>query len=175
MAAGFEDRAEGAGGARRRPLYVSTACNKIDAKGRVSVPADFRKVLAGREFEGVYAFPSFTNPVIECGGEELLEDMKALIAELDPFDEDREAFELVVMGETKKLAFDANGRILLPDEFVEFAGLAGYAQFVGLGDRFQIWSPEAYAAKVRTARDRARANRAVLGAKSRLAAGKAAE
>lgn len=149
----------------RRPMFVSSSVHKIDQKGRVSVPADFRKALGGREYEGLYCFPSFAGPVIECGGEELLEDMRAMIADIDPFDDDREAFELVVMGETKKLAFDGNGRILLPEEFLEYADLADRATFVGRGDRFQIWSPEAYEEKVKEARLRAWERRATLGAK----------
>ncbi len=159
------ERAEEARGVSRRTKFVGSTTNRIDAKGRVSIPADFRKVLAGREFEGVYCFPAFTGATLECGGDELIDDLNAMISEMEMFDDDREAFELVVMGETKKLSLDATGRIQLPEEFLAHADLDGSATFVGRGDRFQIWKPETYAEKVANARARAFEARAKLGAR----------
>ncbi|MEL6363636.1 MAG: division/cell wall cluster transcriptional repressor MraZ [Pseudomonadota bacterium] len=154
-----------AGGAGRRTKFVGSSTHKIDAKGRVSVPAEFRKTLAGREFDGVYCFPAFTGATLECGGEELIDGLNAMISEMEMFDDDREAFELVVMGETRKLSVDATGRIQLPEEFLTHAELDGSATFVGRGDRFQIWKPETYEAKVADARARAFEARARLGAR----------
>jgi len=144
-------------GRHRAPAarFVGAHTNKIDAKGRVSTPADFRKALEGAPFHGVVCFPSFKGPMLDAGGLDLLDDLMAMIAELDPYDDDREAFELAVMGESRKLAFDGDGRIVLPQELRDYAGLDGQATFVGLGTSFQIWNPEAYAEKIGAARRRA--------------------
>ena len=42
--------------------------NKIDKKGRVSVPKPFRDALADQDFQGVYAFPSFKHAAVESDG-----------------------------------------------------------------------------------------------------------
>ena len=61
--------------------------------------------------------------------------------------------------DVRELAFDGDGRVTLPDELIAYAGLADQAAFAGLGDRFQIWEPEAFkearrAAKARIAEKR---------------------
>jgi MraZ protein len=56
-------------------MFVSTTTNGIDAKGRVSVPADFRATVSGQGFAGIYVWRSpFNGPFLEGGGQRLLED-----------------------------------------------------------------------------------------------------
>lgn len=143
-------------------MFLSTTINGVDAKGRVSVPADFRSVVRGGPFDGIIVWPSFDGPFLEGGGQALLERYQALIEDMDPYDDARIAFERAIFGAAKPLSFDANGRVTLPKELSDHAGLDGKATFVGLGSRFEIWNPDRYAEHQSTARDFAREHKRAL-------------
>ncbi|MHA6287227.1 division/cell wall cluster transcriptional repressor MraZ [Maricaulis sp. CAU 1757] len=143
-------------------MFLSTTSNGVDAKGRVSVPADFRAVVRGGPFDGIIVWPSFDGPYLEGGGQALLERYQALIEDMDPYDEARVAFERAIFGAARPLNFDANGRVTLPKEFIDHAGLDGKATFVGLGSRFEIWQPDAYEEHKSTAQSFARDNKRSL-------------
>lgn len=143
-------------------MFLSTTSNGVDAKGRVSVPADFRSVVRGGPFDGIIVWPSFDGPYLEGGGQALLERYQALIEEMDPYDEARIAFERAIFGAAKPLAFDSNGRVTLPKELIDHAQLDGKATFVGLGSRFEIWSPAAYEAHKSSAQAFAKDNKRSL-------------
>lgn len=146
----------------RADVFLSTTINGVDAKGRVSVPADFRAVVRGGPFDGIIVWPSFDGPYLEGGGQALLERYQALIEDMDPYDDARIAFERAIFGAAKPLAFDANGRVTLPKELSDHAGLDGKATFVGLGSRFEIWAPEGYEEHKRSAQAFARDNKRSL-------------
>tara|TARA_R110002096_G_scaffold71608_1_gene170839 strand:+ start:308 stop:769 length:462 start_codon:yes stop_codon:yes gene_type:complete len=143
-------------------VFLSTTINGVDAKGRVSVPADFRSVVRGGVFDGIIVWPSFDGPYLEGGGQALLESYQRLIEDMDPYDDARIAFERAIFGAAKPLTFDANGRVTLPKELIDHAGLDAKATFVGLGSRFELWSPEAYAEHQASARSFARENKRSL-------------
>jgi MraZ protein len=152
-------------------VFLSTTINGVDAKGRVSVPADFRSVVRGGPFDGIIVWPSFEGAYLEGGGQALLERYQSLIEEMDPYDDARIAFERAIFGAAKPLSFDANGRVTLPKELIDHAGLDGKATFVGLGSRFEIWSPAAYEAHQSGAREFARDNKRSLRLGSRPGSG----
>lgn len=126
-------------------MFVSTTINGIDAKGRVSVPAEFRATVTGQGFAGVYVWRSFNGPFLEGGGARLLEEYAEAIEDLDPYDDARTAFERVIFGGARALMFDSTGRVSLPKDFLDHARLDAQAVFIGMGKRFEIWSPEAHA------------------------------
>ncbi|MDE2183613.1 MAG: division/cell wall cluster transcriptional repressor MraZ [Alphaproteobacteria bacterium] len=127
--------------------FMSTVTGTLDAKGRVCVPASLRQVLAAQNTPGVYVIPSFVEPCLECFGEDVLQSFSREIATSNPFfTKDFNARAAVVLGETRSLPLDENGRIRLPDDLIAHAGLKDQAVFVGLGTKFQIWEPEKYRA-----------------------------
>jgi MraZ protein len=140
--------------------FVSTIVNKLDAKGRVSVPAPFRQILAQQTLHGFYCFPSFVSPSLEGFGETLLADFQTRMGTVDPlFSEDYDAQAQAVVGESQFLNFDDEGRVRLPDEFIAHAGIKDRVTFVGMIQKFQLWEPERFE-PVRLARiARARATR----------------
>lgn len=142
--------------------FIGAHTSRVDAKGRVSVPAAFRKALGDG---ALICFPSFTGPVLDCGSEDLLDTLMGMIANLDFFDERREAFELSIMSESRRLPIDGDGRIKLPPALQDYAALQGQARFVGLGARFQIWRPEAHEEKLVSARKVALEHRDILKAR----------
>jgi MraZ protein len=143
-------------------VFLSTTINGVDAKGRVSVPADFRAVVGGGAFDGIIVWPSFDGTYLEGGGQALLERYQSLIEDMDPYDDARIAFERAIFGAARPLSFDANGRVTLPRDFIDHAGLDGKATFVGLGSRFEIWSPDVYEAHKANAQSFARDNKRAL-------------
>ena len=126
-------------------MFLYTTENGIDAKGRVSVPASFRAAVASDPLNGIYVWRSFNGPFLEGCGQRLMDEYADALDEMDPYDDRRVAIERVIFGGARALTFDSTGRISLPKEFADFAGLDARATFVGLGKRFEIWSPEAIA------------------------------
>ena len=121
-------------------LFSSTYLNKVDRKGRVSVPAAFRAALNGQSFAGIVAFPSVRFPAIDAGGYDRLEEIARSLDELPEFSDEHEALRSL-LGDAEQLPFDGEGRIVLPQALIEHAGLAEQVAFVGAGRSFQIWEP----------------------------------
>lgn len=121
-------------------LFLGSHTNKIDTKGRIATPADFRKALDLAAFSGFVCVPSLTGPFLDCGGLDLLSRLQSRLDGMDPYDPDRDAMEIALMGRARKLLLDKDGRTILPKPFVAHAKLDGEACFVGRGDYFQIWN-----------------------------------
>ncbi len=134
-------------------LFLSSFTNKIDKKGRVSVPASFRSLLTSQSFPGIIAYNSFVNPCIEACGISRMEVLSQTIDNLDPFSESRDAFATTILGGCVQLPFDGEGRIVLPESLIDFAKITEQACFVGKGATFEIWSPENFEVYARQARD----------------------
>lgn len=137
-------------------MFIGTHENKVDRKGRVSVPASFRQVLAPQSFTGIVAFPSYRAPAIEACGMSFMERLNQSVAEVDLFSEQHDELALSIFAASHQLPFDVDGRVILPAELIETAGITDRAAFVGKGDMFQIWEPGALKQHLATARDRAR-------------------
>lgn len=125
-------------------LFLSTFTNKIDKKGRVSVPAQFRTALRAEEFQGIIAHPSFINPCIEASGLSRIEKITDIIEGLDPFSEEKDAFATAILGDSHQLSFDGEGRIVLPEALMKSTELSDRALFIGKGKSFEIWNPEKF-------------------------------
>ncbi len=137
-------------------LFLSTYLNKVDRKGRVSVPAPFRAALANQTFAGVIAVPTHTVPAIECFGSDRMELVSQSMDELDLFSSKLNDLAMTLFADSQALAFDGEGRIVLPRVLVEHAKVAEQALFVGAGPTFQIWEPGAFEQHKSAARERAK-------------------
>ncbi len=136
------------------PLFLSTYINKIDKKGRVSVPAGFRAALAGQSFQGVVLICSHAHSALEGFSFSMMSELSERIDEFDLFSDEQDDLATAIFGEAVPLPFDGEGRVVLPVELMEHAGVVDQAAFVGMGHKFQIWDPEA----LKSRRDRAREN-----------------
>jgi MraZ protein len=125
-------------------LFVSSFTNKIDRKGRVSVPASFRQILAAKGSEMVVLYPHPKHQAIEASGMDWLEDYATRIAQLPEYDEDRDALQ-AVFAQVSQIAPDGEGRIIVPEHLIARAGIGESAMFVGVGLKFEIWEPGRYA------------------------------
>lgn len=144
--------------------FVSHYLLKLDAKGRVSVPAPFRAVLARDGFDGLYCCPALDRPALEAGGNALLSEIEQLIAGYPPFSEEREQLATALYGTSETLKMDAEGRVMLSDTLKDHAGIMDAAAFIGLGHKFQIWAPDRFGAQLAEATGKLRAIRKRLGA-----------
>jgi MraZ protein len=145
--------------------FVSHYMLRLDAKGRVSVPASFRAVLARDGFDGVYCYPALDRPALDAGGNALLAEIEALVAGLSPYSEQRERFSLALYGTSETLKADGEGRVVITDVLKTHAGIADAVAFVGLGHKFQIWEPGRFRAELAEATEKVRAYKQELGAR----------
>ena len=131
--------------------FVANYTSRFDAKGRVSIPAAFRTVLARDGYEGLYCYPSLDRPAIDAGGNALLGEIERLIGRFSPYSEEREELLVALYGRSETLKIDTEGRVILTDVLRNHAGIGEAATFVGLGHRFQIWEPERFRAHLEKA------------------------
>lgn len=136
-------------------LFLSTYVNKVDRKGRVSVPATFRAAVADQSFPGIVVFPSFKHEALDASGINRMEEMSERLNTLDEFSEEHENLAML-FASSQALPFDTEGRIVLPETLAAFAHISESAAFVGLGKSFQIWEPDRFADHQAMLRERAR-------------------
>ena len=125
-------------------MFLSTYENKLDKKGRVSVPASFRSHLSNLGYNGVICYPSFNNSSIEAWPQDRIEKISNTIDSLNPFEEKRDFFATSILSESVNLQFDSEGRISLTKKLLKHAKIKNSMLFVGQGKTFQIWEPTAF-------------------------------
>lgn len=146
-------------------MFLSKYLNNIDKKGRVSVPSSYRSIIMGKEDTApsiIIAYPSIKNPCIEACSLERMEELTNIIQNLDPYSEERDAFESIILGESRELNLDGEGRIIIPKSLMEYAGLDDQICFIGKGLVFEIWNPVAAEEHLAKARLIAQSNRNLL-------------
>ena len=149
-------------------MFLSTYENKIDKKGRVSVPASFRSYLSNLGYNGVICYPSFNNQSIEAWPQDRVEKISNSIDTLSPFEEKRDFFATSILSESINLQFDSEGRISLTPKLLKHAKIKNSMVFVGQGKTFQIWEPTIFEKFKIKARKKANLNRANLKWKNQL-------
>ena len=143
-------------------MFLSTYENKLDKKGRVSVPASFRSHLSNLGYNGVICYPSFNNQCIEAWPQDRIEKISNTIDSLNPFEEKKDYFATSILSESINLQFDSEGRISIPDGLLNHAKIKQTMLFVGQGTTFQIWEPKLFEKFKVQARKKANLNRASL-------------
>ena len=143
-------------------MFLSTFENKLDKKGRVSVPASFRSYLSNLGFNGVICYPSFNNNCIEAWPQDRIEKISNAIDSLNPFEENKDYFATSILSESTDLQFDSEGRILITSKLLKHAKIKKNMLFVGQGKTFQIWEPSNYEKFKVTAKRKSNIHRASL-------------
>jgi|TARA_Y100000294_G_C8282794_1_gene227517 MraZ protein len=122
-------------------MFLSTYENKLDKKGRISVPASFRSYLSNLGYNGVICYPSFNNQCIEAWPQDRIEKISNAIDSLNPFEEKKDYFATSILSTSINLQFDSEGRISLTSKLLKHAKIRNNMLFVGQGKTFQIWEP----------------------------------
>ena len=125
-------------------MFLSTYENRLDKKGRVSVPANYRSYLSNIGYNGVVCFPSFNNKCIEAWPQDRIEKISGSIDTLNPFEEKKDYFATSILSESINLQFDTEGRIFLTSKLLKHAKIKNSMLFVGQGKTFQIWEPTTF-------------------------------
>jgi MraZ protein len=126
------------------PLFLSSYENRLDTKGRISVPALFRSAVSAENFAGVVLYRSFTNNCIEGLAISRMEKMAAATDQMGVFDDKLNDLTAMLFADARQLSFDVTGRIVIPADLLEHAGITDNALFVGRGNGFQIWNPSEF-------------------------------
>ena len=143
-------------------MFLSTFENRLDKKGRVSVPASFRSYLSNLGYNGVICYPSFNNYCIEAWPQDRIEKISNAIDTLNPFEEKKDFFATSILSESINLQFDGEGRILITTKLLKHAKIKNNMLFVGQGKTFQIWEPTTYEKFKVTAKKKSNIYRASL-------------
>ena len=143
-------------------MFLSTYENKLDKKGRVSVPASFRSHLSSLGYNGVVCYPSFNNPCIEAWPQDRIEKISNAIDALNPFEEKKDFFATSILSASINLQFDNEGRISIPEKLLKHAKIKNNILFVGQGKTFHIWEPTIFEKFRVSARKKSNLNRASL-------------
>jgi MraZ protein len=147
--------------------FLGTHQNRLDAKGRVSVPAAFRAAMrasqggaaAAQPAEAEAALvlrPSHKHPCIEAWPAAVFQELATPLDRLDLFSEAHDDLAAALYADAFPVETDREGRIVLPEALAQHAGLADRVVFMGLGRIFQIWEPAAAERRRAEARERAR-------------------
>ena len=125
-------------------MFLSSYENKLDKKGRVSVPATFRSHLNSLGYNGFITYPSFNHSALEACSQDRIEKLSNTMNSLNPFEEKRDYFATSVLSESVNLQFDTEGRVSLTEKLLNHANIKNNILFVGLGKTFQIWEPKIF-------------------------------
>lgn len=140
-------------------LFFDTVQNKVDSKARVSVPAEYRDVLAMKN-SALIAYRSFVYPCIECCPSAFMDMLVEKINnKFDLFSESHDDITRLILADAKAFSYDSTGRIVLSEKLIKHAKITTTALFVGMGEKFQIWSPEIYEEEENKLRERAKTAR----------------
>ena len=143
-------------------LFMDTVVNKVDAKGRVSLPADYRAMVKELSSE-IVCYRSLTSPCIEGCLEDLLDKLASEIENsTDFFSETQDNLTNLIFGDAKRYVFDSTGRINLSEKLLKHAEITDTAVFVGKGRKFQIWNPKNWEKEEARIRAEVMKNRPVL-------------
>lgn len=118
-------------------MFLGQYHHSFDDKNRLTVPSRFREPIAGGAFvvQGL-------DPNLMVLTPEAFEIIYQRIMAMNLTDPVARLLRRIILGNASQLDVDSAGRILLPQNLREFAGLQGEAVLVGQGDYFEIWSPD---------------------------------
>ena len=143
-------------------LFMDTITNKVAAKGRVSLPSDYRAIVKELSIE-IVCYRSLSAPCIEGCLEDSLDKLATEIENsTDFFSETQDNLTNLIFGDAKRFPFDSTGRIVLTEKLLQHAEITDSAVFVGKGRKFQIWNPENWAKEEARIRAEVLKNRPVL-------------
>ena len=143
-------------------MFLSSFENRLDKKGRVSVPATFRSHLASMGYSGFVSYPSFNHSALEACSQDRIEKLSKTIDSLNPFEEKRDFFATSILSESVVLQFDTEGRVSLTEKLINHAKIKNDILFIGLGQTFQIWEPKNFEKFKLLAKKKAYQNRSNL-------------
>jgi len=135
--------------------FRGESIHKVDAKGRVSIPAAFRRVLEENDPEWVegenpslvIVYGNKHRKFLEGYSMEAMNEVDEKIARLPRGSRERRLLERMFSGQAVHTQVDETGRLVLSPKLREKVGITNEAFFIASGDTFQIWEPTTYEAE----------------------------
>ena len=144
-------------------LFLSQFINKIDKKGRVTLPSIFRNVLPKTSKNEIILFKSLKFKSIEGCSVDRIKRIANRIDELDIFSDDQEDFSTSIFSEIIPTKVDKEGRFLIPENLKKYSNILEEVTFIGQGHYFQIWEPNAAIERQKKSRERLVKEKRTLG------------
>tara|TARA_B100000029_G_scaffold428378_1_gene438261 strand:+ start:416 stop:880 length:465 start_codon:yes stop_codon:yes gene_type:complete len=144
-------------------LFLSQFKNKIDKKGRVTLPSIFRNALPKASKHEIILFKSLKFNSIEGCSTERIKRIASKIDELDIFSDDQEDFSTSIFSEIIPTKIDKEGRFLIPENLKKYSNILEEVTFIGQGHYFQIWEPNAAIERQKKSRERLVREKRALG------------
>jgi MraZ protein len=116
--------------------------HQIDDKGRLAIPSKMRAQLAGK-----FHVAQWLDTCLAILPRSEWDAIAGKVASLPMTDPRTRALERRLFGRAVELEMDGQGRVLLPQNLREFAGLVGEVVIVGLPNRVELWSKDRWAAQ----------------------------
>ncbi len=125
--------------------YIGNIEAKLDTKGRVFIPASYRKLLPENEKERVVMRKDPTHKCLTIYPESVwAEKLASFKASLDEWNPTDQLLLMQYVSDAEVLDIDSQGRILLQKKYLELIQVESEVLFVGAIDRFCIWSKTEY-------------------------------
>jgi len=131
---------EGPRSPNRGVKFLGSYLHQLDDKGRVSLPASFRREAADQRFVLIQAYPPALSLYPETSWLEVEERMRDLLQH----NPDARMWVADRMSNAVEVSPDAQGRILVPARLKEAAELDGQVQLVGMIDKVDLWNPATF-------------------------------
>ena len=144
-------------------LFLSQFINKIDKKGRVTLPSIFRNALPKNSKNEIILFKSLKFKSIEGCSADRIKRIASRIDELDIFSDDQEDFSTTIFSEIIPTKIDKEGRFLIPENLKKYSNILEEVTFIGQGHYFQIWEPNAAIERQQKSRERLVKEKRTLG------------
>lgn len=125
-------------------LFLSNYTNKIDQKGRVSLPSSFRDVINKEMQNKFIIYKSILKQCLEGANLSYISRLDESISNMDPFSEEKDAFATTIFSDSVAIEFDQDGRIVIPKSYLQYANISDNSIFVGKGKTFEIWNPDLF-------------------------------
>ncbi len=126
-------------------LFFSSYNNKIDKKGRISMPSNFREsIISHTGKSSVILYKSLTKDALEGSTLNYILNINKAISSFDPFSKEKDFFSTAIFAESVNLDIDQEGRIIIPKNYLNYAKINEQAMFIGKGSTFEIWNPDAF-------------------------------
>jgi MraZ protein len=122
-------------------MFLGQYHHTIDGKGRLTVPARYRDLLAA---EGAYLTQGFDKN-INVYPPKIFDRIFDRVNNLNMTDPSARLLRRLMFSNAEQVDLDKTGRILIPQFLREEISLSSEAVIVGMGDYFEIWSPDLWA------------------------------
>jgi MraZ protein len=135
---------QGSAGPARGVKFLGSYQHQLDEKGRVSLPAPFRREAADQRFVLVQPYP----PALALYPDIEWNEVQERLAELQAKGEAERLYVLQLLSTAVEVSPDGQGRILIPGSLKKAAGLESSVLLVGAINKVELWAPEQFQATV---------------------------